>query len=230
MGLKDVLVRLKLVEGVATTAAPGGGDPPELAALLGRLPPPAPVDEQRLARAVAPPATPNAPAGPPADPLLDIPEFEAIYRAAGIAAPAHGFTAFKVLEMLASPELAQLDGAARAAALAAFLKINPAGAVPIADVIEDAVGRDQALDQFERFLQGKLTERSQAVDRENAALQAEIDELVRRNREKMDANRRGVDTARERFELWRRGKAAEERRLAEAVAPFVDGNPISTAG
>ncbi len=240
MALKDVLVKLKLVEG---TAPPGGGDPPELAALLDRLPPPAPIDERRLARA-APPARsstegapgsapdPAGPAGPadPMDPLLEIPPFEAIYEAAGIAAPAHGFTALKVLEMLASPELAALDGAARAAALAAFLKINPAGAVPIGDVVQDAVRRDQALDQFERFLQARLTERATAADRENAALQAEIDELVRRNRERMDANRRAVDAARERFEAWRRDKQTEERRLAEAVAPFVDGNPISTAG
>ena len=114
-----------------------------------------------------------------------------------------------------------------AGALAAFLKMNPGGAVPIADVVQDAVRRDQALDQFERFLQAKLAEHATAADRDNATLQAELDELARRNRERMDANRRAVDSARERFETWRASKQEEERRLAEAVAPFVSANPIT---
>lgn len=244
MGLKDVLVKLKLVEVEGATAPAAAGDPPELAALLAKLPPPAPIDERKLAAAAPRPAaraaaaaSAPAPAGAaapaaaenaPGDPLVDLPPFDAIYRAAGIETPKHGFTAEKVLEMLASPELAALDGKARAAALAAFLKMNPAGAVPITDVVEDAVRRDQALDQFERFLQGKLAERSTAADRDNARLQAEIDELVRVNREKMDAHRRAIDAARERFETWRAAKQAEERRLAQAVEPFVEGSPITT--
>lgn len=239
MGLKDVLVKLKLVEVEGGVAPAGVGDSPELAALLSKLPPPAPIDERKLAAAAPRPAAKPAPSGaapaPPAaaeaaagDPLIDLPAFDAIYRAAGIETPKHGFTAEKVLEMLASPELAALDGKARAGALAAFLKMNPAGAVPITDIVEDAVRRDQALDQFERFLQGKLAERSTTADRDNARLQAEIDELVRANREKMDANRRAIDAARERFETWRATKKAEERRLAQAVEPFVEGSPITT--
>jgi len=242
MGLKDVLVKLKLVEVEGGAAPAGAGDPPELAALLSKLPPPAPIDERKLAAAAPRPAasaaaSAPAPAGGAAatagdgatgDPLVDLPPFDAIYRAAGIETPKHGFTAEKVLEMLASPELAALDGKARAAALAAFLKMNPAGAVPITDIVEDAVRRDQALDQFERFLQSKLAERSTAADRDNARLQAEIDELVRVNREKMDAHRRAIDAARERFETWRAAKQAEERRLAQAVEPFVEGSPITT--
>lgn len=239
MGLKDVLVKLKLVE-VEGAAAEATGDSPELAALLAKLPPPAPIDERKLAAAAPrpaaakPAASGGAPAAAPAaetatgDPLVDLPSFDAIYRAAGIETPAHGFTAGKVLEMLASPELAALDGKARAGALAAFLKMNPAGAVPITDIVEDAVRRDQALDQFARFLQGKLAERAAAADRDNARLQSEIDELVRANREKMDANRGAIDAARERFETWRAAKQAEERRLAQAVEPFVEGSPITT--
>lgn len=224
MGLKDVLVKMKLVE--AAAGGVGGdapaADPPEIAELLRSVPPPRPVDERRLAAPGAPPAAAGeAPSG------VEIPEFDEIYRAAGIEAPTHGFTAFKVLEILDTPELAALDAKAKAGALAAFLKMNPAGAVPIGDIVQDAVRRDQALDQFERFLQGKLTESATAADRDNAALQSELDELARRNRDRMEANRRSVDAARERFEAWRTAKRDEERRLAEAVAPFVDGNPVT---
>ncbi len=238
MALKEMLVKLKLVEVEGAARTPGSGDSPELAELLRSVPPPAPIDERKLAAAAprgsavaAAPTTAGAPGAKPPQveiDLFEIPAFPELYRAAGIAAPAHGFTAAKVLEMLASPDLAALDGKAKAGALAAFLRMNPAGAVPIGDVIQDAVRRDQALDQFERFLQGKLAERATRADRENAALQAEVDELVRANREKMEANGRAVDAARERFETWRAAKQAEERRLAEAVAPFVEGNPITT--
>lgn len=238
MALKDVLVKLKLVEmeGVPRAATRAGGDSPELAELLARVPPPAPIDERKLAAAsagrrsahVPAAAAPSMPATT-AEPTLDIPDFADIYRAAGIVDAAHGFTAFKVLEILAAPALAALDGRAKASALAAFLKMNPAGAVPIADVLEDAVRRDQALDQFEKFLQAKLTERAAAADRDCARLQAELDELTRQNRELMASQRGAVDAARQRFDDWRERKRLEERRLSDAVAPFVESNPITSS-
>ena len=251
MGLKEVLAKLKLVEldGVPSRATGSPGDSPELAELLARVPAPAPVDERKLARstqsqtardggatarpqaahATAHGATPAA-TPPSGSGAKDLPGFAEIYRAAGIVDPAHGFTAFKVLDILGSPELAQLEGRARAAALATFLKMNPAGAVSIADVLEDAVRRDQALDQFEKFLQTKLADRAANADKEIARLQAELDAAQKRLREAIDGERRAVDAARVEFEAWRETKRTEERRLADAVAPFVEENPITREG
>lgn len=233
MGLKEVLAKLRLVEldeaaGPTSGRSGATGDSPELAELLARVPPPKPIDERRLAR----PQTPSAPAPTraAAGAAGELPAFAEIYRAAGIVDPAHGFTAFKVLEFLASPELVQVEGRARAATLATFLRMNPAGAVSIADVLEDAVKRDQALDQFERFLQTKLTDRAAAADREIARFQAELDAAGRRLRDAIDAERRAVDAARIEFEDWRGEKRAEEQRLSDAVAPFVEANPITREG
>ncbi len=241
MGLRDVLVKLKLVEleGEPRRSTGSPGDSPDLAELLARVPPPQPVDERKLARPGAQVAraplrtssgTETQRAAPAAAPSADLPAFTEIYRAAGIVDPTHGFTAFKVLDILASPELAQLEGRARAAALVTFLKMNPAGAVSIADVLEDAVRRDQALDQFERFLQTKLGDRAANADQEIARLQAELDAAQKRLREAIDAERRAVDVARIEFERWRETKRVEERRLADAVAPFVEENPITHEG
>lgn len=230
MGLKEVLHRMKIVEltepppsssGAASSAGSGSLD---LEAILASVPAPAPVDERALARET-PEAGETGEAGA-ADPL-EIPDFAAIYRAAGIADPAHGYTAFKVLEILSSPELAPLDSKSKAAALSGFLKMNPAGPVPVADLVQDAVRRDQALDQFEEFLRGRLGERAAEVERQNAALQAEIDELSRRHRETMAANRQALEAEQARLGRWQAAKAAEERKLYEAVAPFVDRNPVS---
>jgi hypothetical protein len=159
---------------------------------------------------------------------FSIPDFPDLYRAAGIPEPAHGFTALKVLEMLQSPDLAPLEPRAKAAAIAGFLRMNPGGAVPIADVLRDAVRRDQALDRFEQFVAAKVEERRQAIEKQNAALQSELDAVVARHQEQMEANRRELAAAQAHFAQWLERKRAEEARLAAAVEPFVDQNPITT--
>jgi hypothetical protein len=224
MGLKEVLSRMKIVElestvgpgpaPTASTAAPGAktGATADVAQILGSLPAPPEIDERVL------PADGGA---------AELPDFPAIYRAAGIADPPHGYTAYKVLEILSSAEFAHLEPRAKAAALSGFLKMNPAGPVPIADVVQDAVRRDQALDKFEELLRAKLAARSSEVERENAALQAEIDALARRNREHMEANRRALDEERARLAGWQARKRIEERKLSDAVGPFVEANPIT---
>jgi len=254
MGLKEVLSKLKLVEvtepgeaerdgpaAAASARSPAGGpaDSKELEELLRSLPPPKPIDEAALARrrrTGTPAAEASAEgrsgaaegAAEGADDDLELPDFPSVYRAAGIGEPPHGFTAFKVLEMLQSPGLAELAPQAKASALAGFLRMNPGGPVAIGEIIQDAVRRDQALDRFEQFLQAKLAERQAAAERANAALQSEIDSLTERHRATMAANVRAISELTARLSEWSAGKRAEERKLQSAVAPFVDGNPIST--
>ncbi len=247
MGLKEVLSRMKLVElpdpppatapvgKPAARPAAGGSTTapavPDLDQLLASIPA-SDLDQKKLESLAAnAPRAESAAAEPGADDGESnpaIPDFEAIYRAAGIEPPAHGYSAVKVLEILESPELAPLDAKAKAAALGGFLKMNPTGPVPLSDVIQDAVRRDQALDRFEEFLEAKLDARAADAERQNAALQAELDELSRKNRELMETNRRALEVERSALAAWRATKVAEERRLFDAVAPFVDQNPITT--
>lgn len=246
MGLKEVLSKMKIVEmepevGVRLPSPPGSaptGQPTDIRELLGTLAPPPEIDEKAFASAAS--ASSSAEGGGDAASGrtgsigeiagMDIPDFLAIYRAAGIQDPAHGYTAHKVLEILSSSDFANLDSRAKAAALAGFLRMNPTGPVPIADVVQDAVRRDQALDRFEDFLRTKLKARTEEVEKENARLQSEIDELVRRNREAMESNRRALEGEEARLAQWQLTKKAEERRLFEAVSPFVETNPITTGG
>jgi hypothetical protein len=227
MGLKEVLSKMKIVElspdEMAAVAAPDAGNPPppsgppgDIRDLLGTMPEAPAIDERKLAAA----------GGGEGD---DIPDFPAIYQAAGVADPAHGYSAYKVLEIFASPGFAALDTRAKAAALTGFLNMNPSGPVPVTDIVQDAVRRDQALDKFEEFLRKKLEDRSQQIDKDNAQLQAEIDEVSRRNREKMEANRVAAETEQTRLSRWLVAKRAEERKLFDAVNPFVEKNPITTA-
>jgi len=242
MGLKEVLSKMKIVEiepdempGLAMPSTPSrapltpsSGQPTDIRDLLGSLPSAPDFDDSSLAA-----ASPSGGAadGDEGDGGLgggDIPDFAAVYKVAGITDPPHGYTAHKVLEILSSSDFANLDSKAKAAALTGFLKMNPSGPVPISDIVQDAVRRDQALDKFEDFLRTKLKGRTDEMEKENARLQQEIDELVRRNREKMDANRRDLEAEEARLAQWQLSKKAEERRLFDAVSPFVEANPITT--
>lgn len=221
MGLKEVLSRLKLVElsgpaaGGRSAGASAPAQEPPLDELLAAVPPPAPIDERALGEVAGGEAT------------LEIPDFADIYRAAGIVEPAHGFTALKVHEMLSSAELAPLAPQAKAAALAGFLKMNPGGPVALGEIVQDAVRRDQALDRFAAFLAARLEERRAAVERENAQLQREIDELTRRHRATMEEGEKGLRSLAARVEAWGTAKRAEEQRLHDAIAPFVEKPPIT---
>ena len=229
MGLKGILEKMKLVESdepaVAETlqAAPKPVIAPAMARrpasatlaaqpsmneIIHRVPPPR-LDEQSLA------------------PGADIPDFPSIYRASGVKDPAHGFTAYKVLEILSSPDFAALDLKAKAAALSGFLRMNPSGPVPIEDVIHDALARDNALDGFEGFLRMKLDARNADREKENASLQAGIDELTRKNREKIQINVEAAEAEQKRFAEWQARKRIEESKLFEAVGPFIEKNPVS---
>ncbi len=239
MGLKDLLEKMKLVELEGADAPvppppPGrtGSVSPPAARRPGAPPPPPPPGRPNLGEVVKSVPPPRAvdesalPAGA-ASGLGDIPDFAAIYKASGVTAPAHGFSAEKVLEILSAPEFEPLDAKAKAAALMGFMKMNPSGPVPLSDVIQDALARDQALDGFEAFLAKKLEQRQAQLDQENAALQREIDEVTRRNKEKMDQNAKALESEKERLASWQARKRIEERRLFDAVAPFVEENPVT---
>ena len=246
MGLKDVLAKMKLVElePRAPAAPAAGARPPSRGAAPPVQPPGLPARKAAPARsppeetiedilASLPRSAPKIEAAAvPAEarPGARDSDFSAVYKAARVPDPPHGFTAHELLKMLASPHLAALDTKARAQALAAFLEMNPAGSVSIREVIEDAVRRDQALDAYEKALQDSLAAREAEVAAQTAVLQAEIDELARKNQERMRSHAVALDAERQRVLEWRYAKMQEERRLFDAVAPFVEANPVTLGG
>ncbi len=228
MGLKGILEKMKLVESDEPAAEEGSvaairAVPSSTQPRKPGVPPAAPPSMKEIIHR-APPARLDEQAIPKGD---EIPDFPAIYKASGVKDPAHGFTAYKVLEILSAPDFAALDNKAKAAALSGFLRMNPAGPVAIEDVIQDAVARDNALDGFEGFLRGKVEAKNADREKENAALQAAIDELARANREKIQANLEAMAKEQERFATWQARKRIEENRLFEAIGPFVERNPVS---
>jgi hypothetical protein len=166
--------------------------------------------------------------GPPpafAKPVADPTSFEQIYHAAEVKTPGHGFTAFKIGEMLKSEHIRSLPVEIKRSSV--LLALDAAG-VKLQDIIEDAVRRDRALDTFERVQQRSLEQLETKKSEENKRLQAEADRVLNELRTKIQANNDEVARERERLQTWRLQKQQEEQRIADAIAPFVTENPVST--
>lgn len=158
-------------------------------------------------------------------PVADPTSFAQIYDAAEVRTPAHGFTIFKIADMLKSEHIRSLPVEIKRSSV--LLALDAAG-VKLDEVIEDAVRRDRALDTFEAVQQRALDQLETRKAEENKGLQMEADRVLNELRAKIQANNDEVTKERERLQGWRFQKQQEERRIADAVAPFVPENPIST--
>ncbi len=202
------------------------------------------VDEAAAAAAqVASKAAPEAGAATPAQTVAEIASsvasetrfsttvsdpssFDDIYKAAEISDPPHGYSIVKVAEMLRSEHIRSMPTDVKRSSV--LVALDAAG-VDIKEVIQDAVRRDRALDTFERVQEKAVIDLEAKKSRENAQIQAEIDKFVSEQRARIQANNDEVTHEKERFFGWRLKKQEEEKRIFEAVAPFVSENPITTS-
>jgi hypothetical protein len=162
---------------------------------------------------------------PPGPPVANPQSFDEIYQAAEIRTPAHGFTIFKIAEMLKSEHIRALPVEIKRSSV--LLALDAAG-VKLQEIIEDAVRRDRALDTFELVQQRALDQLEAKKAEDNRKLQEEADRVLNELRAKIQGNNDEVARERERMQTWRLQKQQEERRIADAVAPFASENPITT--
>ena len=150
-----------------------------------------------------------------------------IYTAAQIATPAHGYTVLKVAEMLQNEHIRSLPPDVKQRSI--MVALDAAG-VKIADIIEDAVRRDRALDTYERVLQKSLEDLRAQKAAENQQIQEEIDKRIAELRSRVEQNNAELTAEQNNLLAWRVRKRQEEDRIAEAVGHFVSENPITTSG
>ena len=154
--------------------------------------------------------------------------FEAVYDEAGIALPAHKYGVDKVSEMLESKRLSTLGREVKATAVLAALE---AAQVPIRDVIQDAVMRDKALDEFEAAKEAEVKDLKAKSEARIAAIKDEIDALLREKNAEIEGLKKAAEDAERAFVEHQARKRKEEDRLHEVVSHFIEGpeNPITTA-
>ncbi len=160
-------------------------------------------------------------------PVSNPSSFEEIYQAAEIRTPQHGYTVFKIADMLNSEHIRGLPAEVRRSSVMVALE---AAGVKLAEVIEDAVRRDRALDTYEKVLQKSVEDLEARKSEENRKTEAEMQRLVTEYRSRIQANNDEVAKEKERFYGWRLQKQQEEKKIADAVGYFVSENPITTSG
>ena len=171
---------------------------------------------------ISPETPPDASVPPAAAGSIDL---ATVYDAARITAPPHGYTILKVADMLRSEHLQALPADVKRKSI--MVALDAAG-VKVADIVDDAVRRDRALDAYERVLQKRLDELHEKNAVENRRLEEEIARRVAELRATIDDNAKNVAAEQQEFQAWQARKRQEETAIAEAVGHFVSENPIST--
>ncbi len=170
-------------------------------------------------------AVPEAPAVESALPS-DVADFAAVYAEAGVSEAPHGYGVNKVAEMLANPRLASLGREVKAAAVLAALE---AAGVTLAEVIQDAVRRDRAIDAFESAKRQELDRLEADNQARLADIDAEIRSFLRDRNAQIEELKAATKAAQEAFASLLDRKHAEEERLRDIVCHFVapSDNPIT---
>jgi len=143
--------------------------------------------------------------------LADLPaelsvSFEDIFKAAGIHSTSTGWTVERLHEFLNSDAIRAMD---RSAAQHEALRMLAAEKVDAADLVKDAVSRDQALDAYQDFISRKRQPRIRALEDQRRRLE------------------QAIAAEEESWREWRQRKRQREREMAQAVGYLIDGPVIS---
>ena len=136
---------------------------------------------------------------------LSIP-FDDVFKAAGIQSSPPEWTVDRLQEFLNSDRIRKMD---RAAAQRETVSMLAAEKVDPADLIKDAISRDQALDAFADSIQKKR------------------ERWVAKKRQEIQAIEREISAEEKEWAAWRQQKRQREEGMARAIGYLMDKPVIS---
>ncbi len=157
------------------------------------------------------------PLNPPPNPRLAIESFESfdeIYRTAPANPPHVGYSILKVAGMLKSAHLAGMNSEGKRAAL--LMALEAAGA-ELKDILQDAMLRQRALNDYEDTQQKRLREFEAASGEENRAIQAELDQITAQYMARIQVNVDAVGRQQDLFRAWQKSKQQEAGSITDAL-------------
>ncbi|HKQ75563.1 MAG TPA: hypothetical protein VJ810_17835 [Blastocatellia bacterium] len=159
-------------------------------------------------------------APPKTDADLSTKPFDEIYKEAGVTGSPCSVD--ELATLMENPAVANQPLSVKIIAVNLALSAKGIGHdAPIAD----AVRRDRALDAF----QAMLNDRAHAAEQRNLAriqqLTQETEEYLKRKQAEMDALRSEIAEAKRQSLDFSVRREAEEKRLANLIAPFLEGKP-----
>ncbi|HLI85258.1 MAG TPA: hypothetical protein VKV17_15165 [Bryobacteraceae bacterium] len=140
--------------------------------------------------------------------------FEQIYQSSAVKPPRISYGILKVAAMANSPHLAGMSPEAKRCSL--LMALDAAG-VEIEDLLQDAVVRQKALNDYEEQQQQKLKDYETAKLEENARIQAELDRVSNQLLSRIQSNLDDVAREQDKFRAWQRAKQQEAQRITEAA-------------
>jgi len=172
-------------------------------------------DDRRSAR----PASSTAPPKPAT--------FDQIYQSAASKPPQIRYGILKVIEMIDSPHLGGMTPEAKRCAV--MMALEAAGA-EIEDLLQDAVVRQRALNDYEEKQAERLREFEAAIAEDNRAIQMELDRITSQYMARIQANVDEVAGQQDTFHAWQKRKQQECQRMTEAAGVLVPQGSASHNG
>ena len=156
---------------------------------------------------------PSHPSSQSLPPRFD--SFEEIYRSAPANLPRVAYTIMKVADMLNSPHLAGMSVETRRGSV--MMALEAAG-VDVKDMLQDAMLRNRALEDYEEAQQKKLQDFESAKNEANGKLQAELERVSGEYMRQIQSNVDEVARRQDAFRSWQKNKELELQNIAGASA------------
>lgn len=154
-------------------------------------------------------------------PELNVP-VEKIYELFKIAPPPGGWNVDKVIQALSAESIGDLgSGKAKKTLKDILIKNN----VAVQEIIKDAISRDKALDEYERFAYGKLQERAASREGQIESLKQQIEDCNQSVQRLESSQLRDKDL----FEQWVAKKIGKEEELLKVVG-LLTSDPLISMG
>ena len=156
-------------------------------------------------------------------------DFEQIYQGGAVKPARISYGVLKVAEMLNSSHLSGMSMESKRAAL--LMALDASGA-KLEDILQDAIVRQRALNDYEEARQCDLQSFEAAIQEQNCAIQAEMDRVTSQYMARMQANLDEVARAQDHFRAWQKRKQQEIQRIAGAADCCVPeaGKPAAATG
>jgi hypothetical protein len=159
--------------------------------------------------------SPSAPGGE----LANRP-FEEIYKQAGV--PASPCSVDELARLLDNPTVANQPLSVKIVAVNLALSAKGVGHdAPIAD----AVRRDRALDAYQQMLDERASETERRNQSKIKQIAEETEQYLKKKQAEMEALKAEVAEAKRQSVDFSVRREAEERRMAELITPFLEGEP-----
>ena len=155
--------------------------------------------------------------------------FEEVYLSAGIKTSGRNYTIQKIADMVNSKHLADMTLEAKRNAL--MMALDAAGA-EIGDLLQDAVTRNRALDDYEEERQEEVRKFESVKAEENNKLHAEMERLTGEYMSRIQANSDRVAQEQDNFRGWQKRKQMESQRITDAATfcvPQGNGSNVSSS-